>query len=174
MTSVRLLALGLCALSGGCAARMPPSFSHALVGRPAPPIAERALGGQDVEVPGGFRSRVFVVDFWASWCESCPESVRALDALWERYRGDGLRVVGVAADEDARVAADAARRFGATFPIVLDDYQQLVSRFRVARIPLSFVLDATGTVRWVGRDVDALADAVRAVLAEPSAQAEVF
>ena len=162
-----------CALPA-CGPTVPPSVAHPLGGRAAPPISVRALNGLSVEVPGGFRTRATVVDFWASWCGSCPSSMRALEQLWKRYRGEGLRVVGISADEDASSARAAATSIGVTFPIVLDDFQRVLSRYRVARIPLTFVLDAAGTVRWVGRDVVALDQAVRAVLAEPSAERDVW
>lgn len=169
----REVKLQLCPIMGcvvaalGCTPSVPPSISHPLAGHEAPVLTMRALDGRSMEVPGGYHTRATVVDFWASWCESCPASMRALEGLWQRYRDDGLRVVGVSADEDEASARAAAERIDVSFPIVLDDFQQVLGRYRVARIPLSFVLDGAGTVRWVGRNTEALEQAVRAVLAEP-------
>jgi cytochrome c biogenesis protein CcmG, thiol:disulfide interchange protein DsbE len=53
---------------------------------------------------------------------------------------------------------------GASFPIVVDP--RLASLYGVARIPLTFVVDGRGTVRWVGRSPSAIEQAVEVVLHE--------
>jgi hypothetical protein len=48
----------------------------------------------------------------------------------------------------------------------MDDGQRLMSQYSVGKVPMLFVIDQTGTVRWTGRDPSAARDAVEAVLAE--------
>ncbi|RVK26189.1 TlpA disulfide reductase family protein, partial [Sinorhizobium meliloti] len=54
--------------------------------------------------------KVYVVDFWATWCGPCVSAMPDLMLLQEKYRDSGLEVVGVAADEKA-VAADEVRAY---------------------------------------------------------------
>jgi cytochrome c biogenesis protein CcmG, thiol:disulfide interchange protein DsbE len=149
-----------------CGAGMPPSLYHPLAGGQAPALSE--LGGEPTEVGiwHGAPVKVTVVDFWASWCPGCQESLPALDALYHDKRGDGLRVIGVSVDARRDDAYSMAQALHASFPIVVDEDASLQSRYRVAQVPLTFVVDRNGTVRWVGRDPAAVRRAAEVVLAE--------
>ena len=127
---------------------MPRSARHPLAGAPAPELGELPTMG----LSGGDETRATVVDFWASWCEACRESMPALDALFRERREDGLVVIGVSEDDDEAVARRAARAFGASFPIVFDRGQGLAASYQVGSLPLTFVIDRAGVVRWVGHD----------------------
>jgi cytochrome c biogenesis protein CcmG/thiol:disulfide interchange protein DsbE len=141
-----LVACALAGCSGG--PRVPASLPHPLAGEVAPELGEvPGLGLSAADA-----TRATVVDFWASWCEACRESMPALDALWRERREDGLVVVGVSEDDDEAVAKRTARALGASFPQIFDRDQGLAAGFRVGSLPLTFVLDGAGVVRWVGRD----------------------
>jgi cytochrome c biogenesis protein CcmG/thiol:disulfide interchange protein DsbE len=145
---------------------MPASMRHPLAGAQAPAMHE--IGGEPTEVGiwHGAPVKATVVDFWASWCALCQESLPALDALYRDRRADGLSVIGVSVDERRDDAFATARALHATFPIVVDQDARLLSQYRVAQVPLTFVVDRAGTVRWVGRDPGELRRAVDVVLAE--------
>ena len=145
---------------------MPASLRHPLAGAQAPSMAEINGSPTEVGIYRGAPVKVTVVDFWASWCQGCQESIPALDALYRSLRGDGLAVVGVSVDERRDDALATAQALHATFPIVVDQDARLLSQYRVAQVPLSFVVDRGGTVRWVGRDPGELKRAVEVVLAE--------
>ena len=155
--------LGLASCGPGA---MPPSFRHVLAGSHAPGLAQIAGDQGQVGIPQGAPVKVTVVDFWASWCPGCQESIPALDALYRDKRAEGVRVFGVSIDEHSEEAYAAAAALHATFPIVMDLDARLASSYRVAQVPITFVLDGSGTVRWVGRDPGAVRRAVEVVLAE--------
>ena len=144
-----LAALAALALAGcGGGSRMPASLPHPLVGEVAPTLEDPPIAG----LTSADVTRVTVIDFWASWCQACRDGMPALDALWRAHRRAGLVVVGVSEDDDEAEAKNTARAFGATFPMVFDRDQDLAAGFRVGALPLTFVLDGAGVVRWVGRD----------------------
>jgi cytochrome c biogenesis protein CcmG, thiol:disulfide interchange protein DsbE len=156
--------LGLSACGPGA---MPPSVGHPLAGGQAPRLGEIAGASSDaVGLPGAGQTRVTVVDFWASWCAGCQESIPALDALYRDKREEGLKVVGVSVDENGSAAFAMAEALHASFPIVVDADARFSRSYHVAQVPLTFVVDQRGTVRWVGRDPSAIRRAVEIVLAE--------
>jgi cytochrome c biogenesis protein CcmG/thiol:disulfide interchange protein DsbE len=145
---------------------MPVGLLHPLAGAQAPSMSEIVAERTDVGIWHGPPVRVTVIDFWSSTCPGCQESLPALDALYRSRRGDGLAVVGVSIDERRDDALATAQALHATFPIVVDQDSRLLSQYRVAQVPLTFVVDRNGTVRWVGRDPSELRRAVEVVLAE--------
>ncbi|TGR95161.1 TlpA family protein disulfide reductase, partial [Mesorhizobium sp. M1C.F.Ca.ET.188.01.1.1] len=73
---------------------------------PAPSIqAETWLRGEPLTSfePG----KVYIVEFWATWCGSCVDGMPHLMQLQEKYRESGVEIVGVAASERAPTADEA-------------------------------------------------------------------
>ncbi|XYH97082.1 TlpA family protein disulfide reductase [Sorangium sp. So ce1128] len=150
---------------------MPASVRHPLVGSAAPEFHAESTSAVTVGVPGTRRTRVTVIDFWASWCASCSRTMPALDRLWRDRKADGVAVIGVNVDDSEAAAEAAAYELGATFPIVADLDQRLTGTYGVAQVPLTFVVDGAGTVRWVGRDPEGARRAVDVLLSERSSGA---
>jgi cytochrome c biogenesis protein CcmG/thiol:disulfide interchange protein DsbE len=140
------LALAYWCACGGSAAP-PPSSPSALLARPLPDFRRPSLAGDDVATDR-LRGEVVLVDFFAEDCPPCARSLPALEAL-HRAR-PGLRIVGVSEDEDAAGARRVVERFGLTFPVVHDAQHVLAGRYRVVDLPVTFVADGAGVVRWRG------------------------
>lgn len=153
-------AVGLALLVGCAPAKLPRSLPHTLLGEVAELPGE---GASTRDLPSD--PRVTVVDFWASWCAGCRASLAALETLHRDRAQDGVRVVAIALDEDPEEAHALLRELGTSFDGVDDPTQRLAARWSVRKIPLTFVLDRRGVVRWVGRDMGAMEHAVDALLA---------
>lgn len=107
---------------------------------------------------GDYNGKVLVLDFYATWCMPCRESVPHLIELQRRYEND-INVVGLnvgGADDVARVA-DFARELNISYPLGLPD-NDLVSLLITGpdQIPQTFVFDREGKLqkRLVGFDRD--------------------
>lgn len=147
--------------------RMPASIEHALAGSSAPEFESDTTTARSVSVPSHSpRTKVIVVDFWASWCAECLRSMPALQELWRDKKEDGLLVIAVSVDEVEQDTIATAERYGASFPVVFDPHMRVAAPYGVAAIPLTFVIDRGGRIRWVGRDMDGARRAVNVVLAE--------
>ncbi|HEV8246920.1 MAG TPA: redoxin domain-containing protein [Polyangiaceae bacterium] len=135
------------------------------VGSPAPQF--RSLTTVQGSVPGevaGFKGKVLVVEFWASWCVPCRLSAPKLNAWHERWKAEGLEVLGVTTDP-ATSATQAAIDFGIRYSVASDQSGQTSRAYRAMSIPMLFVIDRAGVVRdvEVGYSTDGLARAERLV-----------
>jgi thiol-disulfide isomerase/thioredoxin len=104
---------------------------------------------------------VVVVEFFAKYCEPCQRTLPAAQQL--HASRDDLLVIGVAEDEHPADVQEMIHRYGLTFPVVHDRANVLAGRFRVRELPVTFVADRTGTIRWVGSPDQGERDLERAV-----------
>jgi cytochrome c biogenesis protein CcdA/thiol-disulfide isomerase/thioredoxin len=102
----------------------------------------------------GLRGRVVLVDFWTYSCINCIRTLPYLKAWDERYRKDGLTIVGVHTPEFPfeRVAGnveEAIERNGIRYPVAQDNEQQTWSAYANQYWPAEYFIDARGEVRYV-------------------------
>ncbi|MGH8992965.1 MAG: cytochrome c biogenesis protein CcdA [Acidimicrobiia bacterium] len=122
---------------------------------PAPDYGARLLGTDDEVRLADLRGDVVVLNTWATWCKPCKEEMPDFQALHERYRADGLRVIGVNTDEgrgDAKVAR-FVEQIGVTFDIWRDPRNRFADDFRVLGPPETFLVDRRGQIvrHWRGQ-----------------------
>ncbi|MEX2552159.1 MAG: TlpA disulfide reductase family protein [Actinomycetota bacterium] len=111
-----------------------------LEGQPAPDFELPLLSGGRLS-SGQLKGRVVVFNFWASWCVPCREEAPALEAAWNKYRGDGLMLVGVNVQDSVEDAKAFVEEFGLTYPIVRDTDLKLWTRLGVRGLPETFFVD---------------------------------
>ncbi len=119
-------------------------------GQQAPEIELKDLSGKSVKL-SSFRGKVVLVDFWASWCGPCRESLPVLERLAKTYQDKGLVVLGVNIDD----SADAAQAFlkknnlNVSFPVVNDKDKKVAARYAPPTMPSSYIVDRQGRVHRV-------------------------
>lgn len=107
-------------------------------------IAATAAAGPDSLDLEHHRGKVVVVDFWASWCKPCRQSIPWLNEMHSRYGEKGLVIVGVNVDASR---ADAERFLESTpieFEIVFDPDGALARRYALKGMPSTLVFDRDG------------------------------
>lgn len=111
---------------------------------PAPDFSLPELGGGSRSLDD-YRGKVVLLHFWATFCAPCRAEIPDLEALWQRYRTQGLVVVGIAADRgNARAVQRFAGEAGVTFPVLLDPDGAVRSRYEVTVLPMSYLVGHDG------------------------------
>lgn len=114
--------------------------------RPAPDIALPLFTGETFRL-SQVRGDVVVLDFWASWCVPCREEAPVLERAWQRYRGQGVRFVGVNTLGDAPATArEFLARYGVSYANGQDPKGAIAVEFGVTGIPEKFFIDRDGQV----------------------------
>ena len=71
-----------------------------------------------------WQGRVMVVNFWATWCAPCREEIPLLMAVGQKYRSQGVEIVGIAVDNGPKVA-EYARFMKISYPVLLAEGEGL-------------------------------------------------
>ncbi|HKX91019.1 MAG TPA: cytochrome c biogenesis protein DipZ [Sphingomicrobium sp.] len=101
----------------------------------------------------GLRGKVVVIDFWTYSCINCLRSIPYVRAWDEKYRKDGLVVIGVHAPEfaferDPANVRRAVRELGIRYPVALDNDYVLWRALHNNYWPAHYFVDAKGRVRY--------------------------
>jgi len=142
----------LIGVSFGLAIATLTSLHAASIGDPAPPVfVERWVKGIPVKIGPG--TNIFVVEFWATWCGPCKQTIPHLTQLQQKYADKGVIVVGFSDEKpetvqpfvaaqggnmDYRVAVDSSRR----------TFNNWMKAFGENGIPHAFVVGTNGQVLW--------------------------
>ena len=97
------------------------------------------------------RGKVVMVNFWATWCPPCRKEMPDLEALYNRFRDQGLVILAISDEEAGKVQPFLAEhRFA--YPILLDPGRKVNQLFAVQGIPKTFVYDREG--RLAAQSID--------------------
>lgn len=106
-----------------------------------------------------YNGQPVILNFWASWCVPCKEEMPALQRAYEKYRDEGLVVLGV--NQTYVDGLDEAREFvnelALTFPNVRDDSGNTSERlYRVMGLPTSVFITQDGEIahKQIGQMTD--------------------
>lgn len=112
-----------------------------LVGKAAPEFELPLLGSGELLSSEQLKGQPVVLNFWASWCIPCREEARTLERSWQKYKDQGVRIVGVNVQDSEADAQAFVNEFGVTFPSVRDTDLKLWTKLGVRGLPETFFID---------------------------------
>jgi cytochrome c biogenesis protein CcmG, thiol:disulfide interchange protein DsbE len=113
---------------------------------PAPDFTVKTLDGREV-VLSKLKGKVVLLDFWATWCGPCRESIPHLIHLYKTYQKDGLEVIGMNVD---RGDINAVKRFVNSMDIpysIISTPEDVARNFGITGLPTAIFIDKQGKIR---------------------------
>ncbi len=155
--SLVVVAVGAVVVASGsdpASVRGPVDAAHLPVG-PAAPSLTAAKGWLNTPAlsAADLQGKVVIYDFWTYSCVNCVRTIPYLRSWYDRYRQDGLVVVGIHSPEfdfekdHANVAA-AVQRLDVDYPVALDDDMAIWSAFGAQYWPEQWIADGQGHLRY--------------------------
>lgn len=147
---------------------------HVLLGHAAPDFTRLDINHQQIHL-AGFRGKVVLLNFWASWCGPCLEEMPRFTRWSAEYAARGLEILGVSMDDDVADARAVVARLGVHYPILMGDPRLAESYGGVLGLPVSFLIDRGGILRARidgQTNLDALEQRLRSLMGERFTPAE--
>ena len=109
-----------------------------------PDFTLRALDGVEYKL-SQLKGQVVVIDFWATWCPPCRNSIPTFTRLYNKYSEQGLVIVGIGLD-DEQALRDFSKQMQIPYPILIGN-NEIAKAYNVTGIPKTIFLDKEGKIR---------------------------
>lgn len=131
------------------------------VGDLPPAFTARTYDGTTVSL-ADYAGKPLWLTFGASWCPDCRTEAADVEATYQAYKPQGLNLLAVFIDEPATDIATYAQRASLTFPIAVDEQDQVASVYQTLGIPTHFFIGADGRIAEIRIGALSKADMERA------------
>jgi thiol-disulfide isomerase/thioredoxin len=95
------------------------------------------------------KGKVVIIDFWATWCGPCKQEMPGYQKLADRYRSQGLVVIGLKSNSmtDTEDPAKFVKKIGVRYPLAVatDELEQKFGA--IQGLPTTLLYDREGILR---------------------------
>lgn len=96
-----------------------------------------------------YQGKVLLIDFWATWCPPCEQSMPFLNRLRNEFKDKDFEIVAINVDDDTEETKRFLDTHVVDYPILLDPKAQCPPLFKVKAMPSSYFVDRTGKIRAI-------------------------
>lgn len=110
------------------------------------------------------KGKVVVLEFWATWCQPCVQSIPHLNELADQFKDKPVVFISVTSENEGTVRA-FLKKHPINASIGLDDYEVLNKAFHIHGIPHAVIVNAEGRIAAITRPAQLEAKHLKEVLA---------
>ena len=98
----------------------------------------------------GYKGKVILVNFWATWCTPCGKEIPALERLWRKTQSSEFAVIAIDAGDDDAAISNFLRHIDPppSFTVALDRDLTVTTLWHVDGMPTTFLIDADGRIAF--------------------------
>jgi thiol-disulfide isomerase/thioredoxin len=96
-----------------------------------------------------YTGKVILLDFWATWCPPCKQSMPFLNRMRNELKDKGFEIVAINVDENTEDAQRFLQENPVDYSIAMDPEGKCPGVFDVKAMPSSYFIDKTGKIRAI-------------------------
>jgi peroxiredoxin len=138
------------------------------LGNPARNFTVPLLSGEAFDLSKQ-RGKVVLVDFWATWCDSCREEMPQLKDYYNEFKEKGFEIIGISLDSSEKKLKEYIRENNLAWKFSFSGNvwkDKTVLQYGVNSIPSYWLIDKNGILRSFGLKGEKLHRAIVLLLAE--------
>ena len=112
----------------------------------APGFSRLDINGSQVRLEH-YRGNIVLLNFWATWCAPCLLEMPRFVQWQNRYRTQGLQVLGVSMDDDISPVRALNRKLHLNYPVVMGDEKLGELYGGILGLPVTYLIDRKGAIR---------------------------
>ncbi len=116
-----------------------------VAGDTAPEFTIQTDSGQTI-TPTRFGGKLLVLHFWATWCPPCVTETPSLNEFQQKMARDGVVVLGVSVDQNAKAYSDFLQRFQIKFQTARDPEARIPAEYGTFQYPETYIINREGKV----------------------------
>ena len=102
-------------------------------------------GGDPISLES-FSGKPVILNFWASWCAPCRKEMPFLENIWNKYKNDGLVLIGINVMDDMHEAEKTLKEFNISYLNLKDEEGNVTTKYGIHALPVTYFIDRSGVI----------------------------
>lgn len=138
------------------------------MGDEAPTFNVLDFKGKQIDL-AKYKGNITVIDFWATWCDPCMNNFPRFKKMYSKFKDKGVQFIGVSLDDDIEDLRGFVKQEEIEWPQIFDGKRwkgALPGLYHVQIIPMMFILDREGKIRYIGSSTENASQVITTLLSE--------
>lgn len=113
----------------------------------APAFTATTLDGSAITINAAMDKKLYVINFWATWCPPCRAEMPDLDDFAKKH-ADEITFYAVNIQEPKDTVAKFLKDNNFTMPVLLNLKGEAAEVYQIRAIPTTYIIDSKGAIRF--------------------------
>lgn len=104
------------------------------------------LNGEKFILSDYIGKKIIILNFFTTWCPPCKEEIPELISYYNRHKTNGLILLGINVNEKKNVVEKFVEEQKISFPIGIDNEEQISKKYHVKSFPITIFIGADGRI----------------------------